>query len=328
VSASVSETDARGAEPRGRVVITGATGMVGTPLLAALRAAGHPVTALVRDAARAKKLLGDDRGVELVEVSSLEEPGPWQASLAGAVAVVHLAGEPIAGKRWDARQKQRIRDSRVESTRVLVEHLATLAAGERPRALVTASGIDYYGAADPELDDDEPVKETAPRGDSYLSRVCGAWEDEAVAAEKLGVRVVRMRTGVVIGAGGALAKMTTPFKLFAGGRIGSGKQWFSWISLADAVAAYRAAVDDERYRGAINLVAPEAVRNQELARALGKAIHRPAWLPVPAFALRAAVGELAEYLLTGRRAVPAALERLGFRFAHPTLAAALAAALG
>jgi hypothetical protein len=309
---------------RGRVVVTGATGLVGRPLVAALCADGRPVTALVRDAARARASLG--REVELV-TAALEDPGPWQASLAGADAIVHLAGEPLAGRRWDARQKQLIRDSRVESTRVIVEHLATLPAVDRPRALVTASGIDYYGAADPALDDDLPVKEDAPRGDSFLARVCGAWEDEAAAAEPLGVRVVRLRMGVVIGAGGALARMKTPFKLLVGGRIGSGQQWFSWVALDDAVAAYRAAVDDERYRGPINLVAPEAVRNRDLARALGKALHRPAWLPVPAFALRAAVGEMADYLLTGRRAVPAALERLGFCFAHPQLDSALRSAL-
>lgn len=314
-----------GGEARGRVVVTGATGLVGKPLIAALRAAGHPVTALVRDEARARKALGD--GVELVVAPSLESAGPWLRALAGADAVVHLAGEPLAAKRWDARQKQLIRDSRVESTRVLVEHLETLAAGDRPRALVTASGVDYYGAADPRLDDDEPVTEDAPRGDSFLARVCGAWEDEAAAAALLGVRVACLRMGVVIAPGGALSRMTTPFKLFAGGRVGSGAQWFSWISIADAVAAYRAAVDDDRYRGPINLVAPETTRNRDLARALGKALHRPSWLPVPAFALRAAVGELAEYLLTGRRAVPAALERLGFSFTHPTLAAALRAAL-
>ncbi|HVV83528.1 MAG TPA: TIGR01777 family oxidoreductase [Kofleriaceae bacterium] len=308
----------------GRVVVTGATGLVGRPLVKALVGAGHAVTALVRDAARARTALGD--GVDVV-AADLENPGAWQASLAGAAAIVHLAGEPIGGRRWNARQKQLIRDSRVESTRVIVEHLARLDAGARPRALVSASGIDYYGAADPELDDDLPVDERAPRGDSYLARVCGAWEAEAAAAERLGVRVARLRTGVVIAPGGALARMTTPFKLFVGGRVGSGAQWFSWIHLDDAVAAYVAAVDDARYTGPINLVAPGSARNRDLAHALGAALHRPSWLPVPAFALRVAVGELADYLLTGRRAVPAALERLGFAFAHPTLDEAVTSAV-
>ncbi len=299
--------------------------MVGRPLVKALRAAGHPVTALVRDVARARPALAAE--VELV-AADLETPGPWQDALADAGAIVHLAGEPIAGQRWDARHKQRVRDSRVESTRVIVEHLATLPTARRPTALVTASGIDYYEFAIRDFGEDaDPVPETAAPGGSFLARVCRAWEREAEAATALGVRVVRMRTGVVIGKGGALAKMTTPFKLFAGGRIGSGQQWFSWIHEDDAVAAYVAAVDDPRYQGPINLVAPEAVANRELARALGKALGRPSWMPVPAFALRAAVGELADYLLEGRRAVPAALERLGFPFRHPTLATALRAAL-
>lgn len=306
------------------VVVTGATGMVGRPLVEALVARGDTVVALVRDAARATRTLGTK--VSIVP-ADLESAGDWQGQLAGAKAVVHLAGEPIAGKRWDARQKQRIRDTRVESTRVIAEGIGALPSQRRPAVLVTASGADYYGFANRQLDDDDPVPEAAPAGDSYLARVCLAWENEAAAAEHHGVRVVRMRTGVVIGPGEALTKMTTPFKLFAGGRIGSGEQWFSWISLADAVNAYIAAVDDDRYRGPVNLVAPETLRNRDFARALGKAMGRPSWLPVPGFALRAAVGELAEYLLEGRRTVPAALERLGFSFAHPTLASALTAAI-
>jgi uncharacterized protein (TIGR01777 family) len=307
------------------VVVTGATGMVGRPLVKALVERGDHVIALVRDAARATQALGTRPSIVAAE---LEAPGPWLEQLRGAAAVLHLAGEPIAGKRWDAHQKQKIRDSRVESTRVLVEGIAALPADRRPKSLVTASGADYYGFANRQMDDDDPVPEAAPSGDSFLARVCAAWEKEAAAAEALGVRVVRMRTGVVIGPGEALAKMTTPFKLFAGGRIGSGEQWFSWIALADAVAAYVAAAHDERYRGPINLVAPESTRNRDLARALGKAMGRPSWLPVPAFALKLAVGgELAEYLLEGRRVVPGALEQLGFPFAHPTLASALDAAL-
>jgi uncharacterized protein len=152
-----------------------------------------------------------------------------------------------------------------------------------------------------------------------------------MAAEALGVRVARMRTSVVLAnpdAGGALSKMTTPFKFFAGGPVGSGQQWFSWIHLDDVVAAYLAAIDDDRWRGPINLVAPETVRNVEFARALGKSLGRPSWIPVPGFALRAVAGELADYLLEGRRAVPAALERLGFAFRYPTLAGALSASRG
>ena len=300
------------------VVVTGATGWLGVPLVAGLRARGDAVTVLTRDPTRARERLGDVTAV----AAELETPGPWRDALAGADAVVHLAGEPIAGKRWDARQKQILRDSRVESTRTLVEAFAT----HRPRVFASASGADYYDfASGPGDFDDDEVGESDPPADTFLGRLCRDWEAEAAAAERLGVRVVRMRTGVVLGAGGALAKMTTPFKLFVGGRIGSGRQWFSWIHRDDAVAAYLTAIADDRYTGPLNLVAPHTVRNAELAKALGKVTHRPSWLPVPAFALRAAVGELADYLLNGRRVVPKRLTELGFTWRYPTLADALAA---
>jgi uncharacterized protein len=307
-----------------KVVITGATGFVGQALVPALVARGDEVVALSRDAERARARL--PAGVTAV-TADLEEPGAWTAALAGAGAVVHLAGEPVAGKRWDARQRQVIRDSRVETTRTIVEAIGALPAGARPGCLVSASGTDYYPFAetDTPFDDDE-VTEADPPGETFLARVCRDWEAEARGAEAHGVRVAMMRTGFVVGAGGGLAKMTTPFKLFAGGPIGSGRQWLPWMHLDDAAAAYAAAVHDERYRGPINLVT-DSVRNRDFARALGAAMHRPSWLPVPAFAVRAAVGELAEYLLHGRRVVPARLRELGFSWKHPALAGALEAAL-
>jgi uncharacterized protein (TIGR01777 family) len=307
-----------------KVCVTGATGFVGRPLVRALVGRGDRVTAFSRDPDRAKAALGD--GVAIVD-AYLEGGGAWQEQLAGLDAIVHLAGEPIAGKRWDARQKQVVRDSRVESTRMLVEGIAALDAARRPRVLVSASGADYYDWVDPHLDDDEDFDEQSPPGESFLSRVCKAWEDEAVLAEPLGVRVVRMRTGVVLGKGGALDKMRTPFKLFAGGRLGSGAQWFSWIHLDDAIAAYLAAIDDPRYRGPVNLVGPEPARARDVARAVGKALRRPSWLPVPGFAVRAAVGELADYLLQGRKVLPRALEKVGFAYQHPHLDEAVAASL-
>jgi uncharacterized protein len=301
-----------------RVLITGGTGFVGTAIVAALRARGDALVVVSRDAGRARAL-GDVAAVE----GDLQSPGPWTAALSGADAVIHLAGEPIGSRRWSAQQKQLLRDSRVETTRVLVEAIAASPDGARPRTLITASGSDYYPfAADGELDDDEVTERDEP-GDTFLARLCRDWEAEARAAERLGVRVVSMRTALVLGPGGALARLKTPFKLFAGGRIGSGRQWVPWIHRDDVVRAYAAALDDDRYTGPINLVT-DAVRNEELSRAVGQAMHRPSWLPVPAFALRAAVGELAEYLLHGRRMVPARLRALGFTWTRPTLEQAIA----
>jgi uncharacterized protein len=304
-----------------RVVVTGATGFLGSALVPALVTRGDAVTVLTRDPARAEHL-----GVPSV-AAEIDERGAWESALAGAGAVVHLAGEPVAARRWDARQKQRIRDSRVETTRTLVEAIADLAPEQRPRALICASGIDYYPATLPGPLDDDEVTEADPPAESFLGRVCRDWEREARAAEDLGVRVAALRTGLVIGPGGAISRMTTPFKLFAGGRIGSGAQWVSWIHRDDAVAAYTAAAHDDRYTGAINLVTG-SVRNRDFARALGAALGRPSWLPVPAFALRVAVGELAEYVLTGRNVVPRRLVELGFSWQHAELGLALRAAVG
>jgi len=307
------------------VVVTGATGFVGTAVVRALRAAGHAVTALTRDAERARRGLGDATCV----TADLQILGAWTGSLAGAAAIVHLAGEPLAGRRWDARIKQRLRDSRVETTRTLVEAIAALPADARPRALISASGIDYYpfapDARDTVFDDDE-VTERDPPADTFLGRLCRDWEAEASAAAGHGVRVVCMRTGIVLGPGGALARMTAPFRLFAGGPIGTGRQWVSWIHLDDAVRAYVAAVGGERYAGPVNLVTG-SVRNADLAGAIGSRLGRPSWLPVPGFALRAAIGELADYALHGRRAVPARLRELGFTWSYPALDAALAASV-
>jgi uncharacterized protein len=306
-----------------RIAITGATGFIGVPLVQALRARGDEVIALVRDPERARHQLPD---VELVR-ADLETKGEWTAVFGRVDAIAHLAGERIADERWNARKKQRIRDSRVESTRTIVEALASLAS--RPAALVTASGVDYYPfSTGPGEFDDDPVTESDPPSDSFLGRLCRDWENEARPAEKLGVRVVSLRTGLVFGShGGALDKLKRAFKLFAGGRIGSGRQFVSWVHLDDVVAAYIAALSDERYRGPINLVT-SSVRNAELADVIGSVLHKPSWLPVPAFALKVVVGsELAESILNGRNVVPAKLRELGFSWKHPDLAEALASAL-
>jgi hypothetical protein len=298
-----------------KVVVTGATGFVGRALVPALAAAGHEITALTRSTASAAGL-----GAQRIVETELENPATLAPILEGHDAIIHLAGAPIAGRRWDARQKQILRDSRVESTRAIVEALATLAT--RPRVLIHASGIDYYGYASGPLDDDD-VTESDPPGESFLSRLCRDWEREASAATRLDVRVVHMRMGIVLAPdGGALARMKAPFTLFLGGKIGSGKQWVSWIHRDDAVAAYVAALTDARFTGPINLVT-DSTRNAEFAAALGRSLHRPSWLPVPGFALKAAVGELAESILHGRKAVPAKLRELGFTWKHPTLAESL-----
>ncbi len=300
-----------------KVVVTGATGFIGTALVAALRARGDTITVLSRDAERARAKLGD---YVTAVTADLETPGAWGDALSGTDAIVHLAGESVGAKRWNAREKQIIRDSRVEATRTLVEAIAKLPRERRPRTLVSASGGDYYPfALDKDDFDDDEVTEADPPGDSFLARVCRDWEKEARGAEAHGLRVVCMRSGIVLGhGGGALDKLITPFRMFVGGRIGSGRQWFSWIHRDDAVAAYLAATSDTRYTGGINLVAG-SVRNAELATELGKVLHRPSWLPVPAFAVKLAAGEFAEYILKGRRIVPKKLRELGFVWTHPTL---------
>lgn len=313
-----------------RVFVTGGTGFVGRHLVAALVARGDQVTVLSRSAADARQTLGDE--VDCIEGDSALG-GDWQKHVSGHDAVVNLAGQSIGGKRWNARYKQLLTDSRVETTRYLVE--AIEAASDRPKVLVSASGTDYYpfdvdldaaGLAD--LEDDVAVTEAARPGDSFLARLCRNWESEAMRAAELGVRVVCMRSGVVLGDQGPLAQMAKPFKFLLGGKLGKGRQWFSWIHLDDAVAGYLFVIDRADVVGAVNLVAPVAVRNVELTKALAKALHRPAIAPVPVFALKLALGEFHEYLVHGRRVVPKVLQQAGFEFRYPDIEAALAAVYG
>ena len=300
-----------------RVFVTGATGYIGQALVAALLARGDRVIALSRRTHAASA----DAAAEIV-AGDPARPGDWQARVAGCDAIVHLAGESIAGGRLDAAHRERVLGSRRDGTRLLVESIAALRPADRPRVLVAASGVDLY----PFDESDRSYAENAGAGDSFLAEVCTVWENEARAAEAHGLRVARMRTGVVIGPGSsALAKMATPFKLFAGGPVGSGRQWFSWVSLDDVVGAYLHVLRHDELAGALNLVAPGAVRQKDFARALGQELHRPSWAPVPALALRVAVGGLADYLLHGRRAVPGVLARSGYAFRHADVAAALRA---
>lgn len=300
-----------------RVTVTGATGLIGPALVAALRGRGAEVTVLTRDPARAREALG---AVEAVRWNLLEEPAPAQA-LEGRDAVLHLAGENVA-QRWTAKAKTAIRESRVLGTEHLVEGLARTQA--RPRTLVSSSAIGYYGPHG-----DEPIDEDAPAGGDFLARVCAEWEGQARKASELGVRVVSVRTGVVLDrGGGALGKMLPAFRLGVGGPVAGGGQYMSWIHTDDLVGIMLAAVQDERWSGPCNATAPEPVTNREFARALGRALHRPSLLPVPGAALRLLYGEMAEIVTTGARVLPVRPLVHDYRFRHPQLDEALRSALG
>jgi uncharacterized protein (TIGR01777 family) len=297
-----------------RVTVTGATGLVGRQVVAALRERGDEVTVLSRNPERARPL-------KAVRWDPLREPAP-RAALAGSDAVMHLAGENVA-QRWTASAKQAIRESRVQGTRYLVQGIAALAKAERPRVLMSSSAIGYYGPHG-----DEPIDEEAPAGSDFLAQTCAAWEAEAGTAERQGVRVVRVRTGVVLSReGGALGKMLMPFKLGVGGPVGGGRQYISWIHTEDLVGIMLAAIDDERWHGPVNATAPDPQRNGDFSKALGRALHRPSLLPVPGAALRLLYGEMAEIVTGGARVLPAKALVLGYEFSRPQLDAALRAAL-
>jgi uncharacterized protein len=298
-----------------RVVITGATGMIGRELVSALSERGDTVVALSRDRGRGIQALGD--GVEVMAWSDpLVAPPPANA-LSGADAVVHLLGEPVA-QRWSADAKRRIRDSRVGSTQMLVEGLSSLPAGERPRVLVSQSATGFYGPRD-----DQAIDEESGPGNDFLAGVVVEWERAATAAGEL-TRVVRTRTGVVLSSsGGALKKMLPAFRLGIGGPVAGGRQYVPWIHHADVVQALIKCAEDERAQGPVNLTAPEPVTNAELSRALGRTLGRPAFLPVPGFAVGLLFGEMAQVVTTGQRALPRRLQELGFEFRHPDLEPAL-----
>jgi uncharacterized protein (TIGR01777 family) len=295
-----------------RVTITGATGFVGTRLVAALRARGDEVTALSRDAARASERLG----VEAVAWDWTAGPAP-AAALAGRDAVVHLAGEPVS-QRWNERVRAKIRDSREHGTRQLVAGIA--ASDPPPRRLICASASAFYGPHG-----DEIVDETSPAGRDWLADVCVRWEREADAAAPLGVDVVKLRTGLTLDAGyGALASMLAPFKLGVGGPLAGGRQYVPWLHADDLVGLYLRAIDAAHFSGPINGCSPVPVTNKELSRALGRALHRPAIVPVPGLAAKLMVGEVAKYAISGVRMVPGRADELGYAFAFPEIGPALA----
>jgi uncharacterized protein (TIGR01777 family) len=304
-----------------KVVVAGATGFIGRPLVQSLVDDGAEVVALTRDTSAAAARLPSRASAALWDGRTVD--AAWASEVRGADAVINLAGANIGAKRWTAERKREILESRTESTGAIVDVIAQAPAGERPKVLVNASGVDYYGDRG-----DEIVTEESRPGQSFLADVCIQWEAAAQGAERLGVRVVRMRTSPVFGRGAeVLAKLAMPFKLFAGGPIGSGRQWFSWIHLADAVGLYRFAVDRPDAAGALNLVAPDARREADLAREIGRVLGRPSWAPAPAIALKLALGERSDLVLHGRHAEPKKALPLGYTFKYPTLPEALRDAL-
>lgn len=296
-----------------RVLITGGSGLVGTALVRELEDAGHRCDILSRAPERSQQKF-DQAQVFSWDTRSVE---PLLDLMQGADAVVHLAGENIGAGRWTERRKRLIRDTRVDSTQAIVD--AMLKAPTPPAVLLQASAVGYYGPRG-----NEEIAEDTPAGDDFLATLCRDWEEASERVSAAGVRRAVVRSGLVLSAeGGVLPRMALPYRLFVGGPAGDGRQWIPWIHLADEVAAIRFLLEEEGAEGAFNLTAPNPVTNREFGRDLGKALHRPSLLPVPALVLRAVLGELADLVLTGQRAVPRRLLELGFRFRFPDLEAAL-----
>jgi uncharacterized protein len=301
-----------------KILITGSTGFVGTALTQDLQRAGHSVLRLVRPGTSAQTTASSQG----FDVNWNPATGELGGAAVGADAAVNLAGASIAEKRWTPQRKQLLRTSRVDTTRALVQALAKMSA--RPRVLVSASATGIYGNRG-----DEVLTEASQPGTDFLSEIAKEWESEALIAEALGIRVVRARFGVILSKqGGALPQMMRPFQFFAGGKIGPGTQWLSWITLDDTVTILRSALENANISGALNVVSPQPVTNTQFTELLAKTMYRPALFPAPAFALRLVLGEMADaLLLSSQRVQPAQLLKLNYQFHHPDLATALPAVL-
>lgn len=302
-----------------RVVITGATGLIGRRLFEQLTSRGYQIVIFSRDPQKARRSLP---GAAEYVAWTPSENGPWAGAINGAYAVIHMAGAPILGKRWSEAYKAEIRDSRIIGTRGLVN--AMRAAQNKPQVFVSGSAVGYYGGRD-----DTKLDESAAPGDDFLARVAIDWEDEASQAEELGIRTVLVRTGIVLDPKeGALPQMSLPFRFYGGGPILPGTQWFPWIHVDDEVGLILLALEDERARGPLNASAPEPQTNRDFSRTLGKVMGSPAWFPVPSFGLRILLGEVAAMLTEGQRVIPKKALDLGYQFKYPTSEQALRNLLG
>jgi uncharacterized protein (TIGR01777 family) len=301
-----------------KIAITGATGFVGSRLVTKLQSQGHQITILTRNPTYAQKVFPSSafRNVELVAYTP-DTLGSWQVAISGCDGVVNLAGESIAEGRWTEEKKQAILNSRQLTTKNIVTAIAN--ADQKPSVLINASAIGYYGTSET-----CSFTENSPSSNDFLAEVCQAWEGEAAKVSDAGVRLVILRLGIVLDmGGGALAKMITPFKMFAGGPIGSGNQWFSWIHRDDLVNLIIQALTDSTMSGVYNATAPNPVRMKELSQTMGQVMHRPSWLPVPGFAIEALLGDGAIVVLEGQQVLPQRTLESGFQYQYSNLRGAL-----
>lgn len=296
-----------------RILVTGASGFVGQRVVRELLNNKHEVVVLTRNIAKSALNLGSH--CKFVQWDTVSVPP--QSAFEGVEGIINLMGEGIADKRWDEAQKQKIHDSRINGTHLLIKAISDMA--KKPKVLVSASGVGIYGNRDTEV-----ITETSTTGNDFLANLCKEWEAEAFKAKDLGLRVVVVRTGMVLGRnGGALKKMLPIFKLGLGGPVGSGKQYMSWIHVDDLASIYVEAINNASIEGAVNGTAPYPATNKEFTKALGKALHRPAFMPVPTFALKSAFGEMSSVLLEGQKVLPTKIKEKKFRFHYPTLEMAL-----
>ncbi|MEO1430132.1 MAG: TIGR01777 family oxidoreductase [Cyanobacteria bacterium J06632_19] len=300
-----------------KVAITGATGFVGSRLVERLLAEGMKIMVLTRDTAGARKVFPSNvyPNVEITAYTPTAS-GSWQKEIANCEAIVNLAGAPISEGRWTTERKQSILNSRKLTTQKIVEAIAQ--STTKPKVLVNTSAIGYYGTSE-----NATFDENSPSGSDFLAQVCQDWEAEAEKVTDSGVRLVILRFGIVLGMGGALGKMITPFKLFAGGPIGSGEQWFSWIHLEDIVNLILQSIKTSEMSGVFNATAPQPVRMAELSTTMGEVMNRPSWLPVPAFAIEAMLGDGAVVVLEGQKVLPHRTLKSGFTYQYSDLKPAL-----